>query len=1333
MEEDDLIFDDDDVMFEAEEAMESQQQQPRTFGESEETIKRKFAYSMADERVEDIITSFVDSSTFAARGWNRTEIRERRSEIAQFLLEYFSTEGANADRLPRSWSVSQVLPVVNMATVGDAGTGKTVSMLNFHSKHPEMTLTGSTGKASDAYIKQLNEIGQTHAFEYLFKHNTWFKTLNLQFHLAKMRAEFNEVIPNNEPLQDSYKNIINNVDACNDPKEVERMFREHTSISLRALFRVINAILEMRKHEFLTYGYYVYRLNVFDPTSQYYQSLEDTFPWVSKLVRIHEDRVRCWEQKTSSTSRDRKTGSNKADTESVIAISRRNKMAASVRSQAGYRRYVMANRVDNPFAKLNLPPLSALNLITLAEEDGRSQGCMKILHDIDSMIVGMIYNTPQSHERPRVYFSSGSDTQSNVIGSAASPLQLIMSPGSISDVANTRVIKSELFRRGLEEYGNPGSELHRTLCLPLERGLNLSENTVSTLYFKEEFPRLFSDPGFQTLGSRLYFRHEEVRNYTNQVSKLHNSNIDIFDVLWVTSNMVLLNHRDLEYGTDPDNIYGVSLEGLSELTEAQAEINRTKAFMRKSNVYVTAVDETHEISISDREERKSPFAFTCEKYDGDEDQEITKKMHALALEKAANAKESARTETKYSDFTRENILYKEYVGKAGTKVKQKRSKGKKKDGETETAHTDRVSAIYIKGPARLLLSREEHIKHRIYTKYIEKEFGNGTQISKQYIQSSKAVDQTAPFCYCPENDMTTVIANPAYEERRHFAAFRNSVRDTIVSVETHLAFKRKRTFTCGGAVVTADNSVSVVIRGVEGTLYKILQDHSFNQHCSLEFKVIVYVALLDAFRRELLVQKGVTVAGYVWGLSFRRVTELWDNVFTTTPEFLETEDGKLIHDIGVFVSALMEPALVAKKRKAPEDSEVPQEKPVCKEITLKSRGGTCVRPKSFPEHGLCAFFLCWLGDVARRHPKFAEERELRIYTENSPLVQNYRWTAKKPMHLKTLAAVDAGDIVVVGNWEHPCMAKERERMLKFKLDKIKASPAHYTETMGENSVHRDWKWKGDAEMMGWSMNTCFPELIYSTVATLSIRGTLIATTVPRVKNDVKWSFVMTDEYRDRGMAPRPPRFGLMLRRHQAGVSGQPDEELYHRRFVLPAMENVAFPRPFIAGDGDPGKVSGIYAKTNSTIRHHASNPRLTFDENGKVCRMSDHELTVQGKEDLLCKRVEASAMISVFCDVLTDYSSTIHYEQGNTKSGKCYVDLGMLKSINKGGGNSFSIDDFMSLILVAVTRANRSENISVADVTSMTRVITLANNDRERRTGALRAARVLMTGYEIFR
>lgn len=232
-------------------------------------------------------------------------------------------------------------------------------------------------------------------------------------------------------------------------------------------------------------------------------------------------------------------------------------------------------------------------------------------------------------------------------------------------------------------------------------------------------------------------------------------------------------------------------------------------------------------------------------------------------------------------------------------------------------------------------------------------------------------------------------------------------------------------------------------------------------------------------------------------------------------------------------------------------------------------------------------------------------------------------------------------------------------------------------------------------------------------------------------NGVKWAFAF-----GKGDASK---FGLMMRRNQAPLTSGSDDilsddKLYHQTFHLSCGENVQFPRPFVISGGEKGKSSGIFAKTKGEVFSYSNNPCLSLTARGDIYYMSEGEVCQQKKEDLQCKKIELSAMIGIMCPMLTNYSSTIHYEQGATRTGKCMLDLSVAKSLDGGWKSTkFNIDDILRLLLVGITRANKSENISLAAVDSIINAIAVQGKERNFRVRLKRELTSFLTRYERFR
>ena len=71
------------------------------------------------------------------------------------------------------------------------------------------------------------------------------------------------------------------------------------------------------------------------------------------------------------------------------------------------------------------------------------------------IVVGMLYNPPWRHVRPYTYVTSGSATQSTVIGGGVSCLQMMTSPVRVADTRNTHAWGSQFYRRAVNDFTSP--------------------------------------------------------------------------------------------------------------------------------------------------------------------------------------------------------------------------------------------------------------------------------------------------------------------------------------------------------------------------------------------------------------------------------------------------------------------------------------------------------------------------------------------------------------------------------------------------------------------------------------------------------------------------------------------------------------------------------------------------------------------------------------------------------------------------------------------------------------------------------------------------------------
>ena len=223
---------------------------------------------------------------------------------------------------------------------------------------------------------------------------------------------------------------------------------------------------------------------------------------------------------------------------------------------------------------MKLIPMSAMNPILVSEEDGRSEGFMEFLAKIDMFVVNMIYNPPWRYTRPYTYITSESATQSNVIGGGTSCLQMMTSPARAADTDNTRIWRSEFYRRSVNDLSSTELKMYRTMCLSLERDLPMSALTLFPCFFREIFEKNVLDPSHFVEGGRFFFTHKNVCRFNDTMVRRKRADVPVTDFLYVSSDVVLVDHDKLQRTHVKDNLYGVSTNHLSVLTEEQAARNR---------------------------------------------------------------------------------------------------------------------------------------------------------------------------------------------------------------------------------------------------------------------------------------------------------------------------------------------------------------------------------------------------------------------------------------------------------------------------------------------------------------------------------------------------------------------------------------------------------------------------------------------------------------------------------------------------------------------------------------------------------------------------------------
>ena len=387
--------------------------------------------------------------------------------------------------------------------------------------------------------------------------------------------------------------VITDRPVCGNAAATERLMREHTAVVLKAVQPLVNNIVDARLNAFSRFGGYRFRRYVGVDGPMRKNSC--AFPVVREFDAAHGAYRAIEDKKTKHgvAATELFGGDNEAPpglrrsrawrclTKDIVCsgkqtVSDRLRQCCAVRTQDDYGRYVMFSRRCNSDS---IVPMAALNPFVMCEEDGRSNGVMEVLAKVDAMVVAMIYNPPWRYERPYMYVTSGSDTQSLVIDSAASPLQLIMA--RVMDTVNTQVWRGEFYRRATNDLSSDQMRMFRTMCMSLERDLPMAKTSLMAMMFREIFPQNTLDPIYHTTGGRFFFSHKDVSAFNQTMVDRGRADVDITDLVDISSDVVLVHHDELPRSHDPANPYDVSLKSLSTLTAGEAARNRMKLWHRK--------------------------------------------------------------------------------------------------------------------------------------------------------------------------------------------------------------------------------------------------------------------------------------------------------------------------------------------------------------------------------------------------------------------------------------------------------------------------------------------------------------------------------------------------------------------------------------------------------------------------------------------------------------------------------------------------------------------------------------------------------------------------------
>ncbi|ASK05576.1 ORF47 [Ostreid herpesvirus 1] len=1296
-------------------------------------------YAIADMRMKDECLDYIKNSTYANEGWTEEMTKEFLINQSMTMKLYLETP-CDADKLREylhsSFSDSEVFGIINMANVGDAGTGKTRCMINFQSSMPGMCITGPENKTTIHYSEEYMNRNQPGCRRFEKSTCTWHKFLNLMFANTTMQIQLKK-LQDDEELNKETESFVNDVSMLGSPEELRKRTRELTLLYMVKLRNIMTAVYDQMKYNFTKEKMEIYR-PMYDNDSPMNQDDKMTFTWVNNdfsaslkrlntAIAMAEQRLfggagqPSGEIKVSKTLEKilKKQISDLKEERRLLIL--RHALSKNIKTQEEYRNYVsfMTSEKRAKFAGgPDLPPMTVIYEIVMAEEDGKTPLYMKFLHSMISTVANMIYNPPYYKIRPPIYFTSGSDTQFGSISSTASPLSYILSPAIKSDEKHTMVWRGQLFRRGLDDMSSDIAKAHRVPCLRLENNLPLDE---SILKLWERHSTLLGDPDYHPESVRIFATHNSINQFTNKMKDSGRADLYVNDLAMISSNVVPLEGSILSSG-GINSKNGINTIELSTKSETEAKKARCLAWKKKMVIYSNKIKkrvknenkpEETKLEIKPRKvvvkgvpmdanriipsseeyiDRRTGGGKECAevnigytRYSEALDVEMAKTLERLNMDYkkdlaiAYGSKEAVEAEEKMlkenEDMDGLALLKTKNVNnrakmvvesisscKTGSRkrkhediVKEHEAEKRDSDDEDDFEEVDVedtysptkniTTMMYITGPAKELLSKDEHIEHRMYAGNIEKKLGQGKTYAKQVFTSARATDHLGIFEYVPEGDMVTIYGNvdvKAYD-KDDMATFYKSVEKNISGVVMHMTFKRPRAFTSNRKVDMIRNNMTLIPRGVESTPMMMRMDGAYNNGsiASMEMKFLVNMEIVFEFLKEKIMYHMQTLIHNK--MDDGELTDIFNQLF----EYDGSSEMKLVAN---------------GYREAMKH---------CKNENKKEKG------KKMGVEDLYKDSICWINCIQMLDMNFFENRKLTIYLHKSPLYDIFKYASEKSV------SISANDVTfkstIIGNYRHEALFHVVDKAIGFKPDFKKNGCGFGYEFKEEDNLDQKDRHKGDHMAMEWAMKHVYPELFYSTSAVVKYGDVMIMSSEPKMENPINWTELFCSEERKQWgkHGGSNEAFGVLARRFQAPPS-TPDTILFNQKYRLPIGEGVGFPRPFRQGAGP--KNSGVILKSKNKVLYYASNAA---------------EFTDMGYDKKQAK-AESGYALGMVCPFTISEAFTFHHAQGSTLAGGVFIDLGKLK--NGNGELIHGMGGTSSAVLVGITRPTEVSNVKLANV-----------------------------------
>jgi len=544
---------------------------------------------------------------------------------------------------------------------------------------------------------------------------------------------------------------------------------------------------------------------------------------------------------------------------------------------------------------------------------------------------------------------------------------------------------------------------------------------------------------------------------------------------------------------------------------------------------------------------------------------------------------------------------------------------------------------FIIGPAKLLLSKDEHIAKRHNVNFLEQILGNGKHVASQYLSGSKVVDQYNKMEYVPENDIVVEYANPDYTN------LKKSLSETSNARILYMCYRRKRYLNKNNPVSLEHIRATIKFRGIKCTLKELTSNNIFYHYGNLAFKIMIYTEIIEKFRQ--------------WQINAYCPTFMIRNYCKS---FIDEYYNKVFDDISIEIKSLYNRYRI-----------------IIDEYLIKFKNNDNKKEHKYNEYLNSLFNK--LHEIIKEiiihfdvHPihemlKFSESVFLDIYIQNSEFYYYLR-NKNIDLQLQNLRLFTVGDIQIIGNGFHECNSLDQicyQRIFQKNFPN-KCCPKYL---LSIESSYLKYRRKSPipSNILHAAVQYYNYNLHMKSVSTLLLKNSIVVTTEPYLSQNVRWDkcFSTCDNT------------GFVMRRCMPTI--------YHRKIEL---INTYFKMNGAVLMNLPRNIN-----TNILMNNKFFNNSEYFDIIIKTidkiyvydCKKKKLEsmLLKDYEKEKSVKSIESISLFGCMNPIYGVLSSTVAYAQGSTHSNAVLCDLNKIDESDQ---------------LVALTRVNNIHNLKVCNV-----------------------------------